>query len=614
SNRIAFAVGGARPIACDAPSPLSAQLIAPVPAADLPGDLPLTVMTTGGTPPFSVRYITDDPYVNACTCGIFSRAGSHTLTAFVNDSLDEQTIAQVNVTLYPALTGRLSASPTTGPAPLTVTFNARASGGHLANPARTNWSFGDGTTAVGLSVPHTYITPGIYLAIGSLSDLGWGNLSSAYVIDVLGGTPGGLVLTANVTPALRSPAGAPVTFNATVSGGTAPYTYLWTLGDGNSAFGSSVVQTYSPTGCVGLGTCPLVIRLNVSDATGRSTNVTIPLDPEQARRSSGLTFTDRVGPGTGATPLLVNGTASVTGFAGWTLLWTFGDGGSATGTVVSHRYLLPGNYTLTEVVADAVGDHLVRSHIEQVTGLPRTTPSVGGGPSQLAGVVPYNAVFHVTASGGAGGPYNVSWNFGDGTSGNGFNTTHLYTTPGNYTALATATDRLGVPGTGSYSIRVYNVTWVNVTVKGVVSPVAPQTLLDLRVFGQAHCTGLSVPGCRLGNATFQVGFVAAAGGNTSGLPVNGNRKFDAAGWANFTLPAPATGGAYDFVLEFVSPGYVGGPTIPINVTGHTANTAAPLFAPGFGLAVLLVAAAAAGTAAAVMVYRRRRGSETPPTP
>ncbi|MCI4350267.1 MAG: PKD domain-containing protein, partial [Thermoplasmata archaeon] len=208
SNRIAFAVGGARPIACDAPTPLSAQLIAPVPAADLPGDLPLTVMTTGGTPPFSVRYITDDPYVNACTCGIFSRPGNHTLTAFVNDSLDEQTIAQVNVTLYPALTGRLSASPTTGPAPLTVTFNARASGGHLANLARTNWSFGDGTTAVGLSVPHTYITPGIYVAIGSLSDLGWGNLSRAYVIDVLGGTPGGLVLAANVTPALRSPAGA----------------------------------------------------------------------------------------------------------------------------------------------------------------------------------------------------------------------------------------------------------------------------------------------------------------------------------------------------------------------------------------------------------------------
>jgi hypothetical protein len=256
---------------------------------------------------------------------------------------------------------------------------------------------------------------------------------------------------------------------------------------------------------------------------------------------------------------------------------------------------------------------LVRTHTVHISGVVRTVPLVGGGPFQLAGVVPYNAAFHATASGGAGGPYIVTWNFGDGTSGNGTNTTHLYTTPGNFTALATATDRLGDPGTATFAVRVYNVTYVNVTVLGVPRSVLPSTPLNVAVHGSALCNGDSVPGCRLANASFQVGFITADGQPvTFSPPIDGNRSFSSRNWDNFTIPAPPSGGSYAFTLSFVSPAYVGGLTMPLNVTSPaaTGNGLYPLgdapAAAALGVAIVI------GLIVGVVAHRRRPRNESEP--
>src|SRR5215471_252931 len=41
--------------------------------------------------------------------------------------------------------------------------------------------------------------------------------------------------------------GYPVTFNATVSGGTAPYTFLWSFGDGINGTNNPISHTYTLT-------------------------------------------------------------------------------------------------------------------------------------------------------------------------------------------------------------------------------------------------------------------------------------------------------------------------------------------------------------------------------
>jgi PKD domain len=55
------------------------------------------------------------------------------------------------------------ASPTHGTAPLDVTFTAEAPEG-VANPTYT-WTFGDGSTASGAKVSHTFTEPGIQKAM-----------------------------------------------------------------------------------------------------------------------------------------------------------------------------------------------------------------------------------------------------------------------------------------------------------------------------------------------------------------------------------------------------------------------------------------------------------------
>lgn len=58
----------------------------------------------------------------------------------------------------------VSASPTAGQAPLTVTFDGSASGSLNGTVSGWAWSFGDNATASGAVVSHTYDAPGVYAA------------------------------------------------------------------------------------------------------------------------------------------------------------------------------------------------------------------------------------------------------------------------------------------------------------------------------------------------------------------------------------------------------------------------------------------------------------------
>ncbi|MDX2149018.1 MAG: PQQ-dependent sugar dehydrogenase [Planctomycetota bacterium] len=56
-------------------------------------------------------------------------------------------------------TADFSASPTTGPAPLSVTFTDQS---NIPNPTAWNWSFGDGTTSTEQNPTHVYADDGLY--------------------------------------------------------------------------------------------------------------------------------------------------------------------------------------------------------------------------------------------------------------------------------------------------------------------------------------------------------------------------------------------------------------------------------------------------------------------
>ncbi len=620
SAGVGLGVGGGSTGGCPSFAPLRVTATAGYVAADMPGDFPIQVTSLGGAPPVSTQLASDDPYVAACNCAIFrpgeTTLGNHAITVYANDSFDENATARVNVTVFPSLVATFTATPVEGTTPLTVDVSASAQGGHLPDANRTGWTFGDGGTGVGAALSHTYTTAGRYTLIGQLSDQGHGNASEAFLIDVLpsggsGGSP--LSVTAQVLPATMSAAGYPMQFRAFPTGGASPYVVRWDLGQNDSAFGPTVTQTYTRVGCLAAGTCPLTVRLNVTDANGTRATATIALAPLFALRWSGLTLSETLTGSVGTTPWLLKGVARTVGVAGATVNWTWGDGNDSVGASASHTYLVPGNYTVTETAVTSWGDLLVRTHAVTVTGATLSAPTVAGGPTRSWGIAPAPMDFTAVASGGQGGPYTYAWTFGDGGTGYGPLVAHTYVHTGHFVANVTVTDQVGASRTVAYVIDVYNATVVPITVAATLD--ASVTHLNASIYIAPRCGPVSVPSCAAANVT-----LAAAWTNATDAPPLAHNitlpsvTFGATGWANVSFALPGTVDLAVYALELTANGtnYTGAALVPMP-TAPGPSRGTPTRVGVIPWELLLVGGAAAAIAASAVfvgwrLYRRRRAA------
>lgn len=187
-----------------------------------------------------------------------------------------------------------------------------------------------------------------------------GGASAAYFLGLFGGISHGA---ANHPPAasfiiknsysIRY--GKPVSFDASSSSDPDgdPLTYEWDFGDGASGSEKEVSHTYNSAG-------NFVVKLTVSDGRG-GTNETsrivkinhIPIakisikDPDGRTVSSSYTNTILTFNASGS----IDYADDITGYK-----WEFGDGSSAEGAIVRHKYGQMGVYKLNLTVADAAGN------------------------------------------------------------------------------------------------------------------------------------------------------------------------------------------------------------------------------------------------------------------
>jgi len=135
-----------------------------------------------------------------------------------------------------------------------------------------------------------------------------------------------------------------VSFTGSATGGTSPYSYRWTFGDGGSSTSQNPSHTYSSAGTY---TATLTVTDNVSATNSKSLNITVT-------STSSLTATASASPTSGQAPLTVNFTGSANGGTSpYSYSWTFGDGGSSTSQNPSHTYSSNGDYTATLSVIDS---------------------------------------------------------------------------------------------------------------------------------------------------------------------------------------------------------------------------------------------------------------------
>lgn len=221
------------------------------------------------------------------------------------------------------------------------------------------------------------------------------------------------------------------------SGGSPPYSYAWNFGDGAVATTQDPAHTYTLAGS-------FRAVLTVTDSAGGEAQAYVPV---QVTPPAPLAATISASPPSGTVPLLVSLLASPTGGQPpYAILWSFGDGSTGSGAATNHTYTTAGSYLATATVHDALGNtasvstSVVAS--DPVPLLLTVSADRTGGPAWL------HVNLTATPSGGTA-PYAATWDFGDGTTGQGTSIEHLYRSAGTFVPSVTVLDATGRSGTAN---------------------------------------------------------------------------------------------------------------------------------------------------------------------
>ena len=126
----------------------------------------------------------------------YEQEGTYTATLVVTDNCQAQDVASLTIEVSAPRANLpprafAQAAPTSGPAPLTVAFDASNSFDPDGTIESFSWDFGDGETGEGASVEHTYAEAGEYLATLTATDDrgGQGTLTLSIVVTGEGEPP-----------------------------------------------------------------------------------------------------------------------------------------------------------------------------------------------------------------------------------------------------------------------------------------------------------------------------------------------------------------------------------------------------------------------------------------
>ncbi|MCR9286125.1 MAG: glycoside hydrolase family 9 protein [Bacteroidetes bacterium] len=239
-------------------------------------------------------------------------------------------------------------NPTSGNAPLYVSFDASASSDADSDPLTYSWDLTNGHVHTGVTTTRTFTVPGVYNIVLTVDDGNGGTATATGTVTVINPTPQPptAVIVANPTSG-----GVPLTvaFDATTS--TDPnadnLTYSWDFGDGNTSTMDIVSHTYT---AIGTYTATLI----ADDGNNGTDTTTVTISVTNTAPTASFTAT----PNNGAPPLAVTFDATASTDANGdnlTYSWDFGDGNTGTGVTTNYTYTAIGTYTATLTVDDGNG-------------------------------------------------------------------------------------------------------------------------------------------------------------------------------------------------------------------------------------------------------------------
>lgn len=275
-----------------------------------------------------------------------------------------------------------------------------------------SYNFGDGTVVNSSLASHTYTASGTYTICLTIADSLY-NCSDTYCssVTVQVSGSGNCDASFSMIDSMGYVFFQPSTYNAN-------WSYFWNFGDGTSSWNPFETHTYNGAG-------PYVPCLTVIDSVSGCTATSCDSLYFSPTNCS-ATFFYQI---SGNTIYLY---PSTSGGAITTYLWNFGDGASGTGQYPSHTYAVPGTYTVCIAIYTASG--CTDSTCQTIT-IPPASPCQAG----FTWNNPLNnqVLFYNTSP---GSQLNFFWNFGDGSTSNSTNPSHIYAAAGTYYACLTIID------------------------------------------------------------------------------------------------------------------------------------------------------------------------------
>jgi PKD repeat protein len=307
-----------------------------------------------------------------------------------------------------------------------------------------DWDFGDGGTAEGEDVTHTWADDGQYDCTVTVTDALMAATVYNFQANVSNADP---VITSTTLPDTGNEGDTLQFVAAATDPGADTVTLTWFLDGSQVGTGPTVDLTFDDDAVS-------TLRVEATDEDGgsavASTDVTIGnVDPVATLTGD---TDDGVEPVLSWTIDIVDPGADT-----FTHRWDFGDGTLAVTNfpVAEHTYAANGTYTVRIEVEDDDGG--IGSDQLQVTidSIGPATPVITLPPSAEEGR--FAALSCAADDLGGSGSVSYSWDFGDGTGGTGPTVSHTYVDDGRYEVTCTATDAAGLTSESTSEVLVDNV-------------------------------------------------------------------------------------------------------------------------------------------------------------
>lgn len=387
-------------------------------------------------------------------------------------------------------------------APAAINFSNKSTGTGTLN---YHWDFGDGSTSLSANPSHTYDVSGSF-TVSLIVTNATGctdTLVKPHLINV-GNTMADFSLPSAIC------VGNPVIFKNTSN--PVPASATWNFGDGTFSDSTEPVKAFYKPGDYTVK----MISNNGACKDSISKTISVLSKPKVAFSAQqtvscaapfNVSFINLSSP---AARKFNNEDAEV-------YYWDFGDGTHSNNKVPSHVYSKEGIYTVKLFVTSAAGctDSIIKKDFIKIKApvvAIKNLPQRGCAPLSHKFTSVVNSLVPVT---------NFHWDFGDGSSSDSSEPTHVYTTPGKYSITLTYTTEGGCID----SVKVFN---------GIIIGSKPATSFSADPLNTCAFTPINFNDQTSGNPDQWIWFFGDGSSSTSQNP---SHRYNDTGFFNITLIA-----------------------------------------------------------------------------